>query len=155
MMPMNRRPSRVSVSRRLPSAVLVGLLALATAAAPLLAASSSARYRFEGNKWLSLDLTVSDVAVKLIKFEWPATLMGIRTGYKATLKVANGSARQTGVGLAVALYDQDGKLIGAGTGGTTLGTIDPGDSAEFSIEFKDVTERLEQTAQFDVALQVR
>jgi hypothetical protein len=153
---MTTGPSPLPHGRRRGLApALACLLALLAVAAPLRAASNSARYRFEGNKWLALDLTVSDVQVKVIKFEWPATLMGIKTGYKATLKVANGSARQAAIGLAVVLYDQDGKLIGAGTGGTTLGTIDPGDSAEFTVDFKDVTERLEQTSQFDVALQVR
>jgi len=81
--------------------------------------------------------------------------MRIKTGYKATVKVANGSSRQVGVGIAVALYDQDGKLIGAGTAGTTIGTIDPGDSAQFGIDFSHVVERLEQAAEFQIALETR
>ena len=81
--------------------------------------------------------------------------MRIKTGYKATLKVVNESSRQVGVGVAVVLYDQDGKLVGSGTAGTTIGTIDPGDSAQFTVDFSHVTERLEQAATFQIALETR
>lgn len=137
---------------------LAGPLVLAlmlAAVSPAAASSGSARYRFEGNKWLALDLSVDDVRLDMIKFEWPATRLGIKTGYKGTVKVANGSARQVRIGLAVVLYDSDNKLIGAGTTGTTLGTVDPGDTAEFNIDFKDITERLEAASQFHIALEAR
>src|SRR5881296_1825973 len=116
----SRRPARILR--------LAGLLAVLVMAAFSTASAdtNSARYKFEGNKWLALDLAVGDVRAETIRFEWPATLMRMKTGYKATIKIANGSSRQVGVGLAVAVYDKDVKLIGAGTGGTTLGTIDPG-----------------------------
>lgn len=133
-------------------AALLLLVAMAAGSA-ILAAQNSARYRFEANKWLSLDLAVGDVRVDVIKFDWPATVMRIKTGYKATMKVVNGSSRQVGVGLALALYDQDAKLVGAGTAGTTIGTIDPGDSAQFTIDFNHLTERLEQSSQFHLALE--
>jgi len=150
--PPNPKPGRpFSLAGR---AALV-LLALAAAASLLFAAQNSARYRFEGNKWLSLDLAVDDVRAEAIKFDWPATVMRIKTGYKATVKVVNGSSHQAAVGLAVALYDQDSKLVGAGTAGTTIGTIDPGDSAQFTIEFSHLTERLEQVSQFHIALETR
>jgi hypothetical protein len=125
------------------------------AAVPAPGATNSARYRFEANKWLSLDLAVDEVRTEVIKFEWPATLLGVKTGYKATIKVVNGSSHQAGIGLAVALYDQDSKMVGAGTTGTTLGTIDPGSSAEFTIDFNHVTQRLEKTSQFQIALEIR
>lgn len=117
--------------------------------------TNSARYRFEGNKWLALDLAVEDVRAEAIRFEWPATVMRVKTAYKALIKVANGSSRQARVGVAVALYDADGKLVGAGTAGTTLGTIDPGDAAQFAVEFSHVSERLEETATFHIALEAR
>ena len=53
------------------------------------------------------------------------------------------------------MYDQDGKLVGSGTAGTTIGTIDPGDSAQFTVDFSHVTERLEQAATFQIALETR
>jgi hypothetical protein len=55
----------------------------------------------------------------------------------------------------VILYDGDGRPVGAGTTGTTLGTIDPGDAAEFTVDFDYVTERLEQSEQFAVVLEYR
>jgi hypothetical protein len=144
-----------------PARLLIALsVALLPALAPAFAqegrgATNSARYRFEGNKWLALDLSVGDVRADTIRFEWPATLLRVKTVYKAVVKVANGSSRQARIGVAVAVYDPDGKLIGAGTGGTTLGTIDPGDTAQFDVEFSHVTGRLEQAAQFHLALETR
>ncbi|MGH9749190.1 MAG: FxLYD domain-containing protein [Candidatus Polarisedimenticolia bacterium] len=140
---------------------LLVLIALLTPMAPIGAqepeggTTNSARYKFEGNKWLALDLSVGDVRAETIRFEWPATILRVKTAYKATVKVANGSSRQARIGVAVALYDADGRLIGAGSGGTTLGTIDPGDVAQFDVDFAHVTQRLEQAAQFHIALESR
>jgi hypothetical protein len=141
-------------ARRLRAAgllVAVAAVCLSTASAE----TNSGRYKFEGNKWLSLDLAIGDVRVETIRFEWPATMMHVKTGYKAAVKVANGSSRQAGVALAIAIYDKDAKLIGAGTAGTTLGTIDPGSTAQFTVDFKDVTTRLEEADQFHIALEIR
>ena len=122
---------------------------------PAGAAQNTAQYKFEGNRWLSLDLAVGDVRTDVIRFDWPAAVLGIKTGYKATVKVVNGSSRQVSAGIAVAVYDGAGKLIGVGSSGTRIGTIDPGDSVDFEIDFNNVTERLEQAAQFQIALQTR
>jgi hypothetical protein len=137
------------------AAAVLALVALAASALPATASVNSARYRFEGNRWLSLDLASGDVRTDVIRFEWPSAVLGVKTGYKAVVKVVNGSTRQAAIGIAVALFDDDGKLIGAGTTGTRIGTIDPGDSAEFSVDFDNVTERLEQATQFQIALQTR
>jgi len=149
--------SAFSTSRPARILRLAGLLAVVAAAAMSAASAdvNSARYKFEGNKWLALDLAVGDVRAETIRFEWPATVMRMKTGYKATVKVANGSSQQIRVGIAVALIDKDLKLIGAGTTGTTLGTIDPGSNAQFTIEFEHVTSRLEQADQFYIALETR
>ena len=145
----SRRPARIL---RL-ACVLAVLAAAAFSSAS--ADTNSARYKFEGNKWLALDLAVGDVRAETIRFDWPATLMRMKTGYKATVKIANGSSQQVRVGIAIALIDKDLKLIGAGTVGTSLGTIDPGTSAQFTVDFKDVTARLEQADQFYIALETR
>ena len=144
--------SRAAQSMRF---ALLVLVAAAAAFTPAGADTNSARYKFEGNKWLSLDLAIGDVRADTIRFEWPATLMRVKTGYKASVKVVNGSSRQASVGIAVAIYDHDSRLIGAGTAGTTLGTIDPGDTTQFTVDFKDVTARIEQADQFHIALETR
>src|SRR3989442_9225892 len=103
----SRRPARILR--------LAGVLAVLAAAALTAAGAdtNSARYKFEGNKWLALDLAVGDVRAETIRFEWPATLMRMKTGYKASVKVTNGSSRNVGIGIAVAIYDKDVKLVGA------------------------------------------
>ena len=137
-------------------ALLAAMLAvLGVPITPAAAGTNSARYNFEGNKWLSLDLSVGDVRTDVIRFDWPSTVLGIKTSYKAVVKVVNGSSSQVSVGVAVALYDANSKLLGAGTTGSRVGTIDPGDTAEFTVDFDHVTERLEQATQFHIALQTR
>ncbi|HYV84423.1 MAG TPA: FxLYD domain-containing protein [Patescibacteria group bacterium] len=149
--------SRAGRSGRLPRLLVAGLALLAalTIAPPVGAEVNSARYKFEGNKWLSLDLAVDEVRTDVIRFDWPSAVLGVKSGYKAVVKVVNSSTKQVSAGLAVALYDGDGKLLGAGTTGTKIGTIDPGDSAEFTVSFDHVIERLSQTTQFQIALQTR
>ncbi|HUD70735.1 MAG TPA: FxLYD domain-containing protein [Dongiaceae bacterium] len=134
---------------------LLALLFVAVLTVPAVGSTNSARYRFEGNRWLALDLAIEDVRTETIRFEWPSTVLGFKTGYKATVKVVNGSSRQVSVGVAVVLYDADSKLIGAGSTGTKVGTLSPGDSADFAVEFNHVTERLDQATQFQIALQTR
>ncbi|MFQ5878046.1 MAG: hypothetical protein ACE5JH_10230 [Acidobacteriota bacterium] len=146
---------RPHVRTPVPKAAWAVLVLLLAAVGPAGAASNSARYRWEGNKWLALDLSVGDVRADMIRFEWPATVMGIKTSYKASVKITNGSARQVGIGLALVLYDEDSRLVGAGTAGTTIGTIDPGDQAQFTINFSHATQRLEQAAQFHILLETR
>ncbi len=148
----NRSAHRQIPARAACAAALVLALLASTGSAG--AAGQSARYRLEANKWLSLDLSVVDVRAELIKFHWPSTVMGIKTGYKATVRVKNESVRQVGIGIAVALYDQDARLVGAGSTGTKLGTVDPGDTAEFSVDFNHATQRLEQASQFHILLEV-
>src|SRR5262249_58419705 len=106
---LNMAPARV---RLLGAAALLLFLA-----APAMGAVNSARYRFQGNTWLTLDLAVGDVRTDVIRFDWPSTVLGIKTGYKATVKVVNGSSRQVSVGLAVAIYDSENKLVGVGSTG--------------------------------------
>jgi hypothetical protein len=149
---------RSSGSRRPPRAALLASLLIGMLMAlswPASAATGSGRFRFEGNKWLKLELEVAGVRADLIRFDWPSTMMGVKTGYKSTVKLVNGSTRQARIGLAVILYDGDGRPVGAGTTGTKLGTIDPGDAAEFTVDFDYVTERLEQSEQFAVVLEYR
>ena len=139
--------------RRSVIALLLGLMI--AVAMPAFGATDSARFRFEGNKWLALDLSVGNVRAEVIRFEWPSTMLGVKTGYKASIKLVNGSTRQARTALALILYDRDGKPVGVGTTSTKLGTIDPGDSAEFSITFNHITARLEQADQFHLVIETR
>lgn len=151
-------PDRPSRPRRPPGAApLAALLAgmLMGLTLPASAATGSRSFRFEGNKWLKLDLEVAGVRADVIRFDWPSTMMGVKTGYKSTIKLVNGSTHQVRIGLAVILYDADGRPVGAGTTGTKLGTIDPGDSAEFDVDFNYVTEKLEQSKQFSLVVESR
>jgi len=151
-----RNPSRHPVHRFLrPAAAALLCLAVLAAVVPADAGTNSGRYRFEGNVRMTLDLAVEDVRADEIRFEWPSTILGIKSGYKAVVKVTNGSTRQASVAIAIALYDADFKLVGAGTTATKVGTVNPGDSADFTVNFDHVTARLGAATQFHIALETR
>src|SRR3989442_5056791 len=117
---------------RLAGAVLV-LAAFVPAA---LADTNSGRYKFEGNKWLSLDLAVGDVRVETIRFEWPATLLRVKTGYKATVKVANRSYRRVAVGLGHATHVQRNDLVGARVSRSGPRLLDSRRRAHVNLDFE-------------------
>jgi len=152
---MRNTPPRPVVRLLHPAAAVLLCIALFAATMPAGAATNSARYRFEGNRALSLDLAVEDIRADTIRFEWPATILGIKSGYKAVVKITNGSTRQASIGIAVAIYDADARLVGAGTTATKVGTLSPGDTAEFTVDFDHVTARLGAASQFHIALETR
>jgi hypothetical protein len=45
--------------------------------------------------------------------------------------------------------------VGAGSTGTKLGTLSPGDSAEFDVDFNSVTRKLTTATQFHIAIETR
>src|SRR5262245_31913242 len=139
---LSRTEEKTPMTHRSLLAGLIACVVLAAAATPSSAGTNSARYRFEGNRWLSLDLAVEEIRTDVIKFDWPSTLLGFKSGYKAIVKVANGSTRQASIGIAIAIYDAENRLLGAGSTGTKLGTLSPGDTAEFTIDIENVTARL-------------
>jgi len=152
---MRIAPRRPVVRLLRPAAAALLCAALFAAVVPAGAATNSGRYRFEGNIRMTLDLAVEDIRADEIRFEWPATVLGIKSGYKAVVKITNGSTRQTSIGIAIAVYDADFKLVGAGSTATKVGTVNPGDTAEFTVNFDHVTARLGAASQFHIALETR
>src|SRR2546427_10717383 len=75
---------------------LAGVVAVLTAAVFSIASAdtNSARYKFEGNKWLALDLAVGGGRAETSRLEWPAPPMRMQAGCKAAVKSAHGSPTQ-------------------------------------------------------------
>jgi len=69
--------------------------------------------------------------------------------------VVNGAAGKVGVGLALALFDAEGNLVAAGTGGNKGGKVGPGEKAEFSVFFYYVTEQLPSATSFQITLETK
>ena len=76
-------------------------------------------------------------------------------GTRAQVEVTNTSKSPRVPGFAVAVMDKDGRLIGVASGGTKLGTIKPGETETFDLNFSQVKERLASGDRFLLAIELR
>ena len=59
------------------------------------------------------------------------------------------------VGLAVALYDPNGRLVGVANGGTKMMALKPGQRKYYTLEFEGVNAEAHKAAKFQIALETR
>lgn len=125
--------------------------------APLSFASGS--YKFYWNATMPMNLEVDGLKVTEIyfnvrrsRYSW---LKDAEFGTRAHLTVTNTSARPRIPGFAVAVLDADGQLLGVASGGTKVGTVAPGATEEFDLNFTQVKERLPKGATFLLSVELR
>jgi hypothetical protein len=80
---------------------------------------------------------------------------GTEFGTRAQVEVTNTSKTSKVPGFAVAVLDKDGRLLGAASGGTKLGTIKPGETETFDLNFTQVKERLSKGDRFLLSIELR
>lgn len=112
-------------------------------------------------KWdtlLPLHVEVDGLKVNSIFFNrrqvrsWP--LKGADFGARAQVEVTNTSKLPRAPGFAVAVFDAEDRLLGVATGGTRVGSISPGDTETFDLNFTRVTERLPLGTHFYLSLEL-
>ena len=124
---------------------------------PLSFASGSFKFYWDTTLPLSLEadgLKVTQIYfnVRRSRYSW---LKDAEFGARAHLTVTNTSARPRVPGFAVAVLDADGKLVGVASGGTKVGTVGPGETEEFDLNFTQVKERLPKGATFLLSIELR
>jgi hypothetical protein len=82
-------------------------------------------------------------------------LNGAEFGTRAKVEVTNTGKYSKVPGFAVAVVDKDGRLIGVASGGTKVGTIKPGETETFDLNFTQVKERLAFGEKFFFAIELR
>ena len=82
-------------------------------------------------------------------------LKGAEFGTRAQVEVTNTGKYPKVPGFAVAVLDKDGKLLGVASGGTKVGTIKPGETETFDLNFTQVKERLSKGDRFLLAIELR
>ncbi|WP_243317682.1 hypothetical protein [Geothrix paludis] len=82
-------------------------------------------------------------------------LQGAEFGTRAQVEVTNTAKYPRIPGFAVAVLDKDGKLLGVASGGTKVGTIKPGETETFDLNFTQVKERLAKGDRFLLAIELR
>ena len=82
-------------------------------------------------------------------------LKGTEFGTRAQVEVVNTSTVPKIPGFAVAVFDKDGRLLGVASGGTKVGTLGPGETDTFDLNFTQVKERLASGERFTLAIELR
>lgn len=121
------------------------LLALALAlvlALPLQAEFFCKRYDFAQEKYLQLNQRVGDLEVMDLKFELPVPGM---TQNRCVVSVKNYGAKRLKVNLAIALFDENGNLVGCGTTGTKFAGTRGGDVERYFVSFDYVGQTIKTT----------
>ncbi|HEU4950813.1 MAG TPA: hypothetical protein VFT46_02620, partial [Holophagaceae bacterium] len=120
---------------------------------------ASGSYKFYWNATMPMNLEVDGLKVTEIyfnvrrsRYSW---LKDAEFGTRAHLTVTNTSARPRIPGFAVAVLDTDGQLLGVASGGTKVGTVAPGATEEFDLNFTQVKERLPKGATFLLSVELR
>ena len=71
----------------------------------------------------------------------------------ATVRLDNNSKTDMVVGIAIAVFDESGNLVAAGSGGNKLGHLNKGDRDEFRIAFPYVYRNLPSAKTFLITLE--
>ncbi|MFN8011005.1 MAG: hypothetical protein U0P81_06335 [Holophagaceae bacterium] len=119
----------------------------------------SEKFAYAWERTLPLAVDVDGLKVKSIFFARREAKTGIfkgaEFGTRAQLEVTNTATRPRTPGFAVAVFDADGRLLGAATGGTKFGTVKPGETETFDLNFTQVKERLPLGASFVLSVELR
>ncbi|HEX4845466.1 MAG TPA: hypothetical protein VFV26_04555, partial [Geothrix sp.] len=151
---------------------LAALLSLAQAPPPAPPAAAPApeaslsyhaeTFPFAWDRMIPLSVNVDGLKVSSIFFNRRVVqpgffnlLKGAEFGTRAQVEVTNTGKYPKIPGFAVAVLDKDGKLLGVASGGTKVGTIKPGETETFDLNFTQVKERLPKGDRFLLAIELR
>lgn len=137
--------------------VAITLVATAVAAAadtPLL----SRTYKFKTGVALEIGASMENgLRLDTVEFRLPAEgrLIQLRIGpdVRAEVAISNLGSVPLKVGVAIALFDVEGRLVGAASGGSALLAIKPGRQSTYNLSFKDVNDRAAEAASFQISIE--
>ena len=122
----------------------------------------SGSFPFAWDRMIPLSVNVDGLKVTSIFFNRRMVqpgffniLQGAEFGTRAQVEVTNTARYPKIPGFAVAVLDKDGKLLGVASGGTKVGTIKPGETETFDLNFTQVKERLAKGDRFLLAIELR
>ena len=118
----------------------------------------SQRFDYKWDTLLPIKIEVDGLKVNSIFFNrrkvraWP--LSGADFGARAQVEVTNNSKNPRIPGFAVAVFDAENRLLGVGNGGAKVGSIGPGTTETFDLNFSRVSERLPLGAYFYLTVEL-
>jgi hypothetical protein len=146
--------------RRRGSAALAVLVSLAALwpAAPVRADLLSKQYLFKADVVLEVGAATADgLRLDAVRFTLPATQAErfVRASglIRADVAVTNTTADSRKVGLAIALFDAEGHLVGVASGGNKLGAVKAGEQKNFTLVFDGVNAEAPRATTFRISLE--
>jgi hypothetical protein len=103
-----------------------------------------------------VDMEWNEIAISELRFDLGDTVAPIRySSAKAVVRVDNNSRKDQEVGIAIAVFDDEGTMLAAGSGGIKLGDLDKGERQEFTIRFPYVYRNLRDARTFLLTLETK
>lgn len=135
------------------------LIALAATLPALRASAGDVTKRFDWtpeNGVQVLDWSENGITVKQISFDLGSVLrpLTVSTAH-AVARVDNDSNVNAVVGLAVAVFDADNRLVAAGEGGVKMGHLSKGERDDFKISFSHVFRNISSAKYFYVTVETK
>lgn len=98
----------------------------------------------------------NEISISEIQFDLGDTFKPLRTSSaKAVVRVDNNSARDQEVGVALAIFDESGTMLAAGSGGIKVGDLDRGERDTFTVRFPYVYRNLKGAKYFYLTVETK
>ena len=139
----------------------VSVVMIAIVAAPdVSAAPLSKRYEFKGGVTLEMAVAAeSGLRLDTIRFHVPTPdgerLLGVDGTVTARVAVSNTADRPFMVGLAIALYDDEGHLLGVASGGNLVTAVKPNRQQTFNLVFEGLNSEAHKAKTFQIGLEAK
>jgi hypothetical protein len=137
--------------------VTLTILFALVVARPAAAGIISKTYEFNAGAILEIGMPTDDgLRLESVRFQMPTTT-GVRTSSEATIEVivSNGSDRGKRVGIGVALFDAQGRLVGVASGGTRLVGLKAGRNKSYKLVFADLNVEAPRATTFQISLETK
>lgn len=136
------------------AAVALAIILAPGAGAELLSKS----YNLEPDVTLELAAQTGDgLRVDSVRFEFPASrggkLLRTRGLARAEVAVSNVGSAQRKLGVAIALFDAERRLLGVASAGTSLMPLKPGRQRNYTLVFDHVNSEARRATTFQITLE--
>jgi len=127
-------------------------------AAPLSAQQATKKFDYKPVDGIqTISLAIDQVKIRQIVFK-PGKAMGgplRRSDAECVIRIDNDGQVPVQAGVAVALFDEEGNLVAAGSGGTRVGWLSAGERDTSAIRFPFVYRNMEKAKTFLVTLETQ
>jgi len=146
------------MKRQMLRRVFPAVLCMLVLALPAQGELLSKRYQFKSGVVLEMSVpTKSGLRLDTVRFEMPETVEGrltVASGLlRAQVVVSNLGAEARKVGLAIALYDDEDRLLAVASGGSNLASTKPDRSRSYSLVFEGVFAEALRATTFQISLE--